>query len=412
MKSVRVLSEAGAMARTVVHQLQTSRRVWIAVAWATENTVFTELLRQEEKLQRVVIGTHGSLTAPGCIEQLANKNWAFFRSAKGPLFHPKLYLFEHDDRYTAIIGSHNMTRGAFNSNVELSTASDFDKGDPAIRILQEFIAQEAKGPCIVPTDTFISRYRASHRAALSQRKNVDDLYMDEPVRIDEKHRREAPIHMEWEQWLKKVDEEDEHGRGRRLAMLERVQELMRQPGGFLKLLLKDRQRIAGISMERSKGGSDIDWHFFGEMTAARRFGHSYARLVEEAPEELVAALDFIPSDIPPNRENWLAYWKALLAAAGEKGGISIGGATRLACLKRPDYFVPVTSANREKLARQLGVQKNALDSPEDYWDTVVKTILLTPWWNEECPADPTDAKAWRARAAMLDAIVYVRPTKQ
>ncbi|WP_435492175.1 phospholipase D-like domain-containing protein [Variovorax sp. ZT4R33] len=400
------------MSKTVIHQLQTCKRAWAAVAWATKNDVFNELVRQEAKLQRVVIGTHGSLTDPDCIERLANSNWVSFRSAKGPLFHPKLYLFEHDDRYTVIVGSHNMTRGAFEQNVELSTASELDKGDPTVRMLREFIEGEANGRCITPTMAFISRYRASHRASQRQRRTVDDLYVEEPDRIEEKRRTDAPIHMEWEDWLKKVDEEDEHGRSRRLETLERIQELLRRPGGFLRLPLKDRQRIAGISMERPKDESDVDWNFFGEMTAARRFGHSYARLVEkEEPTEVAAALDLLPDDDAPTRADWQAYWAALLAAAGDMGGISIGGATRLACLKRPDYFVPVTSANLDKLAEQLGVPKKTLNSPEDYWDAVVETILLTPWWNEDRPPDPTDAKTWDARAAMLDAIVYVKPNR-
>jgi HKD family nuclease len=409
VKPVRALVESGEMVKAVIHQLQTCRRAWVAVAWATENEVFSELVRQETKLQYVVIGTHGSLTAPNCIARLANMNWAFFRSAKGPLFHPKLYLFEHDDRYTAIIGSHNMTRGAFESNVELSTLSEFEKGDSVVRILREFIEEMAKGPCVIPTHAFISRYRASYRAAQRQRQTIDDLYEEEPDRVEEKRRTDAPIHMEWEDWLKMVEDEARNGRVRRLDMLDQAQRLLKQPNGFLQLPLEDRRRFAGISMEQPQRDSDIDWNLFGAMANARRFGHSYARLVEkDNPIELATALDLIPHEIPPTRSDWQAYWAALRAAAGHEGGIGIVGATRLACLKRPDYFVPVTSTNTERLSQQLGVPKRALQSPENYWDTVVETILLTPWWSKERPADAEDARIWEVRAAMLDAIVYVR----
>jgi HKD family nuclease len=407
VKAVRVLADSGEMVKAVIHQLQTCIRAWIAVAWATENGVFSELVRQEAKLQCVVIGTHGSLTAPDCIEKLANKNWAFFRSAKGPLFHPKLYLFEHDDRYVIIIGSHNMTHGAFNSNVELSTLSELGKGDPVVRKLQDFTEKMSKGPCIVPTLAFISRYRASYRAARRQRQTIDELYEEEPDRSKEKRRTDAPIHMEWKDWLKLVDQETRNGRNRRLNMLDRVRGMIGQSNGFLQLSLEDRRRVAGITLEEPQDDGDIDWKLFGSMNNARRFGYSYARLVEkDNPIELAAALDLIPADTPPTRFDWLAYWAALQRAAGDEGGIGIVGATRLACLKRPDYFVPVTSTNTDRLSEQLGVTKNALHSPDDYWDTVVETILLTPWWSKERPVDVEDARVWEVRAAMLDAIVY------
>lgn len=397
------------MVKAIIGQLRTCRRAWIAVAWATENEVFLEMVRQEVKLQYVVIGTHGSLTAPDCIERLANKNWAFFRSAKGPLFHPKLYVFEHDDRYMALIGSHNMTRGAFEHNVELSTLLEFEKDDAIVSTLRSFIENMAQGPCITPTNAFISRYRASYRAAQRQRQTIDDLYKEEPDNVEEKRRTDAPIHMGWEEWLTMVNDEPRNGRVRRLDMLDQVRRLLQQPNGFLRLPLEDRRRVAGISMEQPKSDSDIEWNLFGAMTNARRFGHSYARLVEkDNPSELAAALDLIPPEGAPTRSDWQAYWAALKAAAGEDGGIGIVGATRLACLKRPDYFVPVTSTNTERLARQLGVPKKALQSPENYWDTVIETILLTPWWCKEPPADAEDARIWQVRAAMLDAIVYVR----
>ncbi|WP_241065434.1 phospholipase D-like domain-containing protein [Achromobacter insuavis] len=391
----------------IIQQLQTCQRAWIAVAWATENEVFYELLKQERKLEVVVIGTHGSLTAPSCIERLATCNWVSFRSAKGPLFHPKLYLFEHGDRYTAIVGSHNMTRGAFQNNIELSTASEFEKNDPTVLALRQFVEQSAKGPCITPTAAFISHYRASHRAAQSQRKTIDELYQAEPDRMEEKVRTDAPIHMEWDDWLAKVNAAPNNGCSRRLDMLDQVQTLLRQPGGFLKLSIEDRKRIAGTTTARPKQADDIDWHFFGAMTSAHRFGHSYAHLIEkENPIEVASALDLIPAEFPPTRENWLEYWAALERAAGDEGGIGIVGATRLACLKRPDYFVPISSTNVTRLSEQLGVPKEALKDARDYWDTVVETILLTPWWNEERPAGLEQARLWRARSAMLDAIVY------
>lgn len=404
-----MLIDSGQVATAVIQQFQTCKHVWVAVAWATENEVFSELLRQEEKWQCIVIGTHGSLTAPSCIRRLAYKNPVHFRCAEGPLFHPKLYLFEHEDRYAAIVGSHNMTRGAFESNVELSTLTEFEKSDAAVRILRDFIERMAKGPCVVETEAFMTRYEASYRAAQRLRQTVDDLYHKQPDRDEELRRRAAPIHMKWDDWLQKVRGKTESKLSLRLDMLDQVRDLLQRPNGLLSSTLEDRRRVAGTSMERPKEPNDIDWHLFGSMANATRFGLAYASLVDmDPPNVLAAALDIIPDETPPTREDWLKYWAALKSAVGDEGGIGIVGATRLACLKRPDYFVPVTSTNTARLSEQLGVQKMELNSPEDYWDTVIKTIMLTPWWSSERPTDIRSARVWDARAALLDVIVYER----
>lgn len=397
----------------IVKQLKACKRAWIAVAWATENVVFRELMKQGEKMACVVIGTHGSLTAPTCIEWLANKNWAHFRSAKGPLFHPKLYLFEHDDRFTTIVGSHNLTQGAFFSNEELSLVSEFEKSAPVVQALRDYVDHAANGPCITPTMAFMDRYKARNRAAQRLRKNVEDLVVEETDQATEAARMSAPIHMEWDEWLRQIDAKDEHGRRRRLQTLGSIQKLLKRPGGFLHLPLRERRRVAGLSMERTKTDDDVDWNYFGEMTTLRRFDKPYSLLVEkEPPTELANALNLLPNELQPTRDDWLAYWNAVNNPSGVEGSIGLSAATRLAAVKRPDFFVPVTEANRGRLAELLNVPRNALTSASDYWDVVIKTILLTPWWTSDRPANDIDARTWDARAAMLDALVYEKTSSR
>lgn len=412
MRPMRLLTDGEKVAHEICAQLRTCINAWVAVAWATSNCVFEELVRQESKLKRVIIGTHGYLTDPDCIERLATRNWASFRRASGPLFHPKLYLFEHADQFTVIVGSHNLTAAAFHKNVEVSTISELERSSPAVTALLKFIEVEsAFSLCEVPTGTFISRYRAIHELAKSQQRDLDKHYASNIDPRSELGRKAAPIYMDWDQWLNKVDDMDRHGRERRLLTLRHLKRLLTQPGGFRSLSLEDRRRVAGLTTERPKRDTDVDWHFFGDMSLTKAFGQAYARLVEQDdPIELSTAVDILPAEGPITGTHWTAYWNALNSATDGNGSIGLGGATRLACAKRPDYFVPVTSANRMRLAEFLNIDKSSLNDPAMYWDRVIESIRLTPWWTSSPPSDPVDKETWDCRAAMLDAIVYAKPS--
>lgn len=54
--------------------------------------------------------------------------------------HTKLYCFEAGDRYSAIVGSANITKAALTSNEELSYVVDGIKGDPQHRQLAAYPA--------------------------------------------------------------------------------------------------------------------------------------------------------------------------------------------------------------------------------------------------------------------------------
>lgn len=41
-----------------------------------------------------------------------------------------------------------------------------------------------------------------------------------------------------------------------------------------------------------------------------------------------------------------------------------------------------------------------------YWEEVIERIMNAPWWKSAPPRSGKELKAWKARAAMLDAIFY------
>lgn len=407
--SMRALTNSTDAVNTLNRQFQMCRKAWVAVAWVTKNPVYSTMMKNQEKVKRLVIGTQGFITDPDCLQALANKNWVVVRKPGVHLFHPKLYLFEHENKYTAIVGSHNLTSGAFERNTELSTATEFDKEHHVPRALLKFVEEAAVGPQEHLTETFLSRYRSNYDLARANRERLDELVDPAPDPEDEKKRKSAPIYISWKEWLQKVDMQDVHGREARLLTLRSAKALLAQKGGFRALPKDDRRRIAGLE-HRSNG--DVNWNYFGEMTNLERYGNVYPDLVlKEDPVEVAEALAEIPSDGVVSRIHWNNYLKKLQDAAGPRGGIGMGGATRLACIWRPDVFVPVTGANIERLSIALGVSAKNLKNIANYWDDVIETTHHTPWYTSDRPPPGIEQDTWEVRGAMLDAIVYRKPTQ-
>ena len=88
-----------------------------------------------------------------------------------------------------------------------------------------------------------------------------------------------------------------------------------------------------------------------------------------------------------------------------RGGLAT--ATRLLAMKRADEFVCFDKMNQTRLCADFGNKASGMDHRR-YWDEVVERIRDSPWWNSPEPAGGLELSAWRGRAAMLDAIFYVR----
>ena len=116
------------------------------------------------------------------------------------------------------------------------------------------------------------------------------------------------------------------------------------------------------------------------------------------------ALDAIPLTGLVSRAQYLDYIAQYIKAF-PNGRDGVSTASRLLALKRPDYFVCLSSKNQDRLIAEFGIKKSSLDY-EGYWDEVIGRIQDSPWWNSPEPKEPRALKAWQGRAAMLDSIFY------
>jgi hypothetical protein len=137
---------------------------YVAVAWCGkpgDNPGLRPLSKFGENLH-ITVGVSFCGTAPEAIGLLIQKNADIrvFDHAKG-LFHPKVFLFIKGKKYAAIVGSANLTKAAFSSNVEVCS---FMRGTlnqaPHIKSLQKKLLRwHADAFSFVPTEKWLKAYR-------------------------------------------------------------------------------------------------------------------------------------------------------------------------------------------------------------------------------------------------------------
>jgi HKD family nuclease len=145
-----------------------------AVAWATENELAKALLTNSKKAVRVVVGTHMYQTDPTILRKLMSVTGAKVMPPTGRLFHPKLYLFKLKNSFCAVIGSHNLTAGAFHGrNIEASVLVKGVSGDPIFNQFHDFIDTSWKAAEAIDEDKFLYAYERQFEANKKNRAALD-----------------------------------------------------------------------------------------------------------------------------------------------------------------------------------------------------------------------------------------------
>lgn len=406
--STTVLTTHEDATRVLIEQTRTCISASWAVAWATPNKVFDAAIARMEVFKHFIVGTHGSQTHPSCIRALVkHQGKTFIRRNSAELFHPKLYIFEHADRFSVVIGSHNLTHGAFAVNEEVSLLINFDKAAPSISKLLDWMEEASKDRlCVVYSDPWLAEYERLYELARQKRKEIDELRKDTSSQAETERRKYLPINLGWDEWYTRVSSESSpsHDIKRRLRMLDYIGGLFRDYPCYEAMPPEDRMRVSGLASKEMTDRDGIDWGYFGNMKTAQ-LRPDFRSLVLDKPTELSTALEIIPLKGPVTEDHWDRYWAELRRIDGHRGSLSRGLASRLVTVRRPDVFVSLNGASAYELAKLLGVPANSLDGPT-YWKRVIQEVQRTRWYVAEEPRDPQQARAWRARAALLDSLVY------
>ncbi len=119
------------------------------------------------------------------------------------------------------------------------------------------------------------------------------------------------------------------------------------------------------------------------------------------PELLAEWLDRVPLEGPVTR----ALAESVLKGLTSLHGVGLGVASRLLAVKRPDRFVTLNNANKDRVRDLWGhapaTASAYLDWHEDLW--------ALAWCLAPPPDDRYEHQAWEARIALLDALIYQPP---
>jgi HKD family nuclease len=372
-------------------------RLYWAVAWASHDFPLFHLLQENRgKIQQATVGIHFYQTHPDFIASFLDHDAVRFVMNPSGVFHPKLYLFEYENRdWECITGSPNFTYGAFNHNTEVAVLFGSHDSESAttheaiVSALDEF---HGLGKRLSEKD--LAAYRAIWKQQQRRLGPLSGNYL--PLEAKARLKR-SPLEVrlflaDWPEYFNSVKDDTEHTTQGRLSVLEEARRLFTVHSHFDEMSDKDRKRIAGF-ME----GESLEWVWFGSMKGAGYFKQA----INENYPQVSASLDEIPLYGEVTQDQFKRFL-ALFRNAFEKSGIAT--ATRLLAMKRPDYFVCLDSKNRDKLCEEFEIAKNV--DLDDYWEKVVERITDSNWWNTQEPDDVFEQRIWKCRAAFLDVRFY------
>lgn len=365
------------------------------VAWASSHhPVFETLLENKKKIAYGVIGIHFYQTDPVVIERLQkHKNVKFILQPNGT-FHPKVYLFWNDENdWQAIIGSANLTNGAMTHNTELCVLMNHkDKKD--FNKLQKII-YNYEG--VNMSDEALEKYKNLWH---SKKDNLAKLTASAGSSTTSTLLDSIIMSSTWADYYQQIQKGASEGFNIRINLLDEIQCLFSSKTHFNQLDENSRRIIAGIHVP----GNDTN-RWFGSMVGAGIFKNK----IIENDRYISKALDCIPLTGEVTREdylNFITHFKRAYPDGGDGPAIT----SRLASMKRPDYFICVNEANLDFISDDLSITKSKIKSGdlryENYWDLIIDPILQSPWWNSPEPLDETEKSAWHKRVAMLDTISY------
>jgi len=196
---------------------------------------------------------------------------------------------------------------------------------------------------------------------------------------------------------------------RRLALISAAKKLF-ESKAFCDMSEDERKLIAGmrnrLSEEILQAFDPIEgekkWGWFGSMEGAGSFMYE----IIANNKHLSQALDEIPMTGQVTRQHFLNFWETFRNIFTKN---YIAPPTRLLCMKRPDVFVCLDSANKDNICKNFKIKKTGIDGCY-YWDKIIARIFTCEWWKNATPNrnNPDEIAISNARVAFLDSLVYER----
>ena len=153
------LTSSDALRKAMIKSVKSALRIDIAVAWVTPSPVLDELcqlVREDKKKLRSLVGLDFNQTHPDALDKLREVGEVRIGRSQNGVFHPKLYLFHVQQislmpKARAIVGSANLTKGAFYENMEIAFEKLLD--DNEYMQVKEFFEEQWEASKIFDDDS-------------------------------------------------------------------------------------------------------------------------------------------------------------------------------------------------------------------------------------------------------------------
>lgn len=406
MVRVRVLASVRELQRALKEVVEWAETIDFAYAWMSsgeDGAGFWNVL-DDDKIRRGIIGLHFAATEPFVLEHFMQdpaggvpERVRVITDDRGT-FHPKVLVAAKGDERRAILGSSNFTPGGFALNTELNVLLEGRAEDAAFSDVDGAISRYwFRGRAI--TREMLAEYRAE---AKKRRPERGGFRLPRPP-IDPRARGEGPRHwldVGWDEYVQLLRDQQhrgilldtDDGRPTYLSETREARKAFRKVPreGFAGIPKELRRLVAGF-------GPDAGW--YGGTRANGRF----MRLVNDEPEVIADLIDRVPLCGPVSD----SVVRDIFGAAERLERVGIGCVTRLLCMKRPDLFYPVNSANRRRMREAFGtIPSNADEDRAEKYVELLDRIKQLAWCRSPVPSDRFERRIWRARVALLDAVFY------
>ncbi len=388
-----IIMSADALKKALVDLFLWADSVDMAFAWANSSEGVAQHWRSLDigKIRRAAIGVAFAGKEPAALLDLhrASDRLRIVHQKSGT-FHPKVMLGRRGQQSRALVGSANVTVGAYTVNTELCVLLEGAMSDRQMREIEAFIKDRWEEGS--PLDLkWLAKYEASFKRARSQRGKIKipPLSTCAP--------RLTALNMTWTEYVELINAQEDRlarigfavrpadGRRSYFEELDDAAKLFRAKGGFAHL------SKASCNFLMGKGDSS---GLLGSMGGAGAAMH----IAQNSPAKL-AEIDKLPS----TGAVALTDVEILLRALTKPKGVGLGVATRLMAAKRPDLFVSINRGSEPKLAKARNGGR--VRSIKQYL-AFLRELWSTDWHRARRPAAPEERAIWNRRAALMDAALY------
>ena len=407
MPRIRLLDDPKRVARLFGRLAGRAERIRIATAWGTPDAPVIPSLSgaQEHGRLEIVVGWDFDGTDPRFLRKFRQSLRVKPRGG-GTTFHPKAYLFTRGNSFDAIVGSSNLTRGGFDGNVELNLHIAGSVHEPHFRSLDAYIQRQWESAREV-SEVDIEQYQSHWRKARSRARRSQEPRPKSPVGHSKPQVIVDPrLDISWSEFFSQLRRVDgaKHPVFRRpdeesyLGVVAYARDCFSRKVSLARMTRVERSNVAATNTHSMYG-------YFGTTHSAGQFTHA----ILDSPASIDRALDRIPFDCRRrvSKDEFDIFFRNFekFAQSVPKPRPGVGCASRLLAMKRPEAFICVNGENRSRLARAFGFSDGELRTAGGYW-RFSEHVWSLPWYNSPQPRIRVQLEAWRARAALVDALYF------